>query len=59
MSFVTRIRRETTALLNASLGEERLRELRARGEAMEEDLAVEYALEVIERATREAEAQDP
>jgi predicted ATPase len=59
VSFVTKIRNETTSLLIASLGEELLRDLRARGEAMDEDAAVEFALDAIERTTPEAEAPGP
>ena len=54
-SFVTRMRRETTTLLEASLGEGSFRELRAEGEAMDEDRAVAYALDAIERAKRGSE----
>jgi len=49
-SFVTKVRRETTALLDAVLGEGSLRERRAVGEAMDEDRAVAYALDAIARA---------
>jgi len=48
-SFVTEARRQTTAIVGSALGEERLRELRAEGEAMDRDQAVRYALSVIER----------
>ena len=50
MSFVTRIRRETTALLKNSLGEERLRDLRVSGELLDEERAIERALDAINRA---------
>jgi predicted ATPase/class 3 adenylate cyclase len=46
-SLVTRVRRETTALLAQGLGEERLHELRARGEALDNDHAVAFALDAI------------
>jgi hypothetical protein len=45
--FVTELRRETTGLLRDTLGQEPLRELRAKGEAMNADEAVAYALDVI------------
>jgi hypothetical protein len=41
------VRRETTALLAQGLGEERLHELRARGEALDNDHAVAFALDAI------------
>lgn len=43
------LRRETTALLATALGDETLRELRATGEAMDNDKAVAYALDVVAR----------
>jgi predicted ATPase len=46
-SFVTELRRETTDVVRQSLGDARLAELRAQGEAMDEDRAVAYALEMI------------
>jgi predicted ATPase/class 3 adenylate cyclase len=49
-SFVTDLRRETTGLLRERLGEERLRELRAEGRAMNTDEAVAYTLDAIGRA---------
>jgi predicted ATPase/class 3 adenylate cyclase len=48
-SFVTEARRQTTAIVGGALGEERLGELRAEGEAMDRDQAVRYALSAIER----------
>jgi tetratricopeptide (TPR) repeat protein len=55
-SFVTELRRETTALLRDALGEQRLHALRAEGEAMSTDDAVAYALSAITRAQRDADA---
>jgi hypothetical protein len=55
-SFITEQRRETTGLLRETLGEARLAELRAQGEAMDEDHAVAYALDAIARV-RQLEAQ--
>jgi predicted ATPase/class 3 adenylate cyclase len=49
-SFVTELRRQTTAVLRNALGEMRLHQLRAEGEAMDDDHAVAYALEAISRA---------
>ena len=51
VSFVTEIRRETTALLKNSVGEERLRDLRASGELLDEEQAVECALDAVKRAS--------
>jgi hypothetical protein len=48
-SFVTEARRQTTGIVRAALGEERLSDLGAEGEAMDRDQAVRYALSVIER----------
>jgi predicted ATPase/class 3 adenylate cyclase len=47
-SFVTEARRETSAILRGALSEERLRELRAQGEALDRDDAVRYALALLE-----------
>jgi hypothetical protein len=49
-SFLTELRRETTGLIRDSLGETRLAEMRAEGEAMDEDHAVAFALEAIATA---------
>src|SRR5262249_61459685 len=49
-SVVTELRRETTGLLRDTLGEQRLRDLRAEGEAMSTDDAVAYALNAITHA---------
>ena len=49
-SFVTELRRQTTAILQGSLGEERLRQLRAEGQAMDDDHVVAYTLDAIGRA---------
>jgi hypothetical protein len=51
-SFVTALRRQTTAALRDALGETRLHQLRAEGEAMDEDHAVAYALDAIARTGR-------
>jgi predicted ATPase/class 3 adenylate cyclase len=53
-SFLTTQRRETTELLRQSLGEARLAELRAEGEAMDEDQAVAHALHAIAEALVES-----
>ena len=52
-SFVTELRRATTGLLRDTLGELQLRELRAEGEAMDDDHAVAYALDVVSRARQD------
>jgi hypothetical protein len=44
------LRRETTGLLAAALGEERLGQLRAEGGAMDDDRAVAYTLDQIAKA---------
>ena len=48
--FVTELRRETTGLLATALGDERLRALRAEGEAMDTDEVAAYALNAAARA---------
>ena len=48
--FIAELRRSTTNLLRATLGESRVRELRAEGEALDSDRAVAYALDAINRA---------
>jgi hypothetical protein len=53
-SFVTESRRECTGHLRDSLGDQRLRELRAEGEAMNTDEAVAYALDAITHAQHRA-----
>jgi predicted ATPase/class 3 adenylate cyclase len=53
--YVTDLRRETTGLLRDTLGEQRLRELRAHGEAMNADEAVAYALDAINHAQHVAQ----
>jgi predicted ATPase/class 3 adenylate cyclase len=53
VSFVTEIRRQTTAILRQSLSDVRLRELREDGEAMDEDQAVAHALDLIGRVRAE------
>jgi hypothetical protein len=47
--LVVDLRRETTGLLVEALGNERLHELRAKGEAMDNDDAVFYALRAISK----------
>jgi hypothetical protein len=49
--------RETTRLLAAVLGEERLGQLRAEGEAMDDDRAVVYTLDHIAEALTDSTAQ--
>ncbi len=49
--FITTLRRTTTGLLHDRLGEARLREKRAEGDALDTDRAVAYALDAIDRAT--------
>jgi hypothetical protein len=49
------VRRETTRLLAAALGDERLRQLRAEGDAMGDDHAVTYTLDQIATALNDAE----
>ena len=44
------LRRETTEILVAALGEPRLRDLRAQGESMNDDETVAYALDTIGKA---------
>jgi predicted ATPase/DNA-binding SARP family transcriptional activator len=51
------VRRETTGLIAAVLGAERLSQLRAEGEAMEDDRAIAYALDQIAKALTDSTAQ--
>jgi hypothetical protein len=51
-SLITELRRQTSALLHGALDEERLRQLRSEGEALDSDQAATYALEAIRRARR-------
>ena len=51
------VRRETTGLLAAALGDERLRQLRAEGEAMEDDRAIAYTLDQIAKALTDSTPQ--
>jgi predicted ATPase/class 3 adenylate cyclase len=51
------VRRETTGLLAAVLGEERLSQLRAEGEAMDDDRAVDYTLDQIAKALTDSTPQ--
>jgi predicted ATPase len=48
--YFVEVRRETTGLLAAELGAERLSQLRAEGEAMDDDSAVVYTLDQIAKA---------
>jgi hypothetical protein len=48
--FITQLRRATSGLLRDNLGEARLRDLRAQGEALDNDHAVAYALDAIDHA---------
>ncbi len=48
------IRRETTSLLDDTLGSELRRELRTRGEGMDADQSVTYALEHMNKRLRSA-----
>jgi hypothetical protein len=48
ISFFIGIRRQATVIIREALGDERIRALRAQGEAMDPDDAVQYALRVVE-----------
>jgi hypothetical protein len=48
--LITQLRRDTTGLLLERLGDSRLHELRAQGDAMDNDHAAAYALDTIARA---------
>jgi predicted ATPase len=48
-SFPVHLRREATAIIRESIGDERVRALRAQGEAMDADDAVRYALAAVQR----------
>jgi predicted ATPase/class 3 adenylate cyclase len=50
--FLVELRRETTGLLIATLGDERLRRLRAQGEAMDTDEVAAYALHAAAHTAR-------
>ena len=50
LGLVGELRREATGILDEALGSERRRELRAVGEAMDEDQSVIYALDTIARS---------
>jgi hypothetical protein len=54
--LITQLRRDTTGLLLERLGDARLHELRAQGDAMDDDHAAAYALDAIARV-RQLEAQ--
>jgi hypothetical protein len=49
VSFFIEIRRRATAIIREALGDERMQGLRAQGEAMDPDDAVQYVLAVVER----------
>lgn len=49
--FVTQLRRTTTTILRETLGDSRLRQLRAQGENLDRDQAVTYALDAISKAS--------
>ena len=51
------VRRETTGLLAAVLGAERLSQLRAEGEAMDDDRAIAYTLDQIAKALTDSTTQ--
>jgi len=53
------VRRETTRLLASTLGEQRLRGLRAEGDAMDEDQAVAYTLAQIDSALTDLDHPAP
>jgi hypothetical protein len=57
-SMITDLRRQTSALLHEALDQERLRQLRADGEAMDSDQAATYALEAIRQARRSQHSHD-
>jgi hypothetical protein len=56
--MITDLRRQTSALLHEALDQERLRQLRADGEAMDSDQAATYALEAIRQARRSQHTHD-
>jgi hypothetical protein len=49
VSFFKDLRHQATAVIREALGDHRMRALRAQGEAMDPDDAVQYALAVVER----------
>jgi predicted ATPase/class 3 adenylate cyclase len=55
-SFITELRRQSTAALKDSLGEARLGHLRAEGESMDDDQIVAFALDAIDRAARDQDS---
>jgi predicted ATPase/class 3 adenylate cyclase len=55
--FLTALRRETTGLLASTLGDRRLRTLRAQGESMDTDQVAAYALNAAARAAPSRPAQ--
>jgi predicted ATPase/class 3 adenylate cyclase len=53
--YFVEVRRETTRLLAATLGDERLGQLRAEGDTMDDDRAVAYTLEQIAKALTDSD----
>jgi hypothetical protein len=53
------MRREATAIIREALGDERLRALRAQGEAMDPDHVLQYALAVVERNIPPPDPESP
>jgi hypothetical protein len=51
-SLITDLRHQTSAVLHHTLDEERVRQLRSEGEAMDSDQAATYALGAIRQATQ-------
>jgi predicted ATPase/class 3 adenylate cyclase len=57
-SYFTQLRRETASLLRKALGDQRLRELRDEGQAMNTDEAVAYALAAINNSQAEVHEEE-
>jgi hypothetical protein len=57
-SMITDLRRQTSQLLHDALDEQRLRQLRAEGEAMDSDQAAAYALDTNRRARQSQHTDD-
>jgi predicted ATPase/class 3 adenylate cyclase len=57
-SLIMDLRHQTSELLHAALGEGRLQQLRAEGEAMDSDQAAAYALDAIRRARQSQHTDD-
>jgi predicted ATPase/class 3 adenylate cyclase len=58
VGLITQLRRTTTAMLIGTLGDDRLRELRNEGQAMDADRAIAYTLEAVSRARRRPQQTD-